>query len=109
MRNGAAMKGSFTLQHIDIGKRGFDKLRARAFPVAFTRLEDHTFLPVRKAVVLQKIPLNHSNGLQMEERQTTKGAIEAKKSAFNLFFFSFFLQKSPFFTYPAPSNQNMQT
>lgn len=52
MRNGAAMKGSFTLQHIDIGKRGFDKLRARPFLFALTQLKDHTFLPVRKAVNL---------------------------------------------------------
>ncbi|WP_242390735.1 hypothetical protein, partial [Bacillus licheniformis] len=41
------------------------QLRTRAFSIAFTRLEEHTFLPVRKAVDLQKIPLNHSNGLQM--------------------------------------------
>ncbi len=52
MRNGAAMRGSFTLQPIDIGKRGFDKLRARTFLFALTRLKDRTFLPVRKAVNL---------------------------------------------------------
>lgn len=103
------MKGSFTLRHIDVGKRGFDKLRARAFSVAFKRLEDHAILLVRKAGDLQKIPLNHSNDLQMDGRQTTKGANEDEESAFSLLFFSFFLQKSPFFTSLAPSNQNMQT
>lgn len=73
MRNGAAMRGSFTLQPIDIGKRGFDKLRARAFLFALTRLKDSYFFTGPKGCQSLK------NSVKSFKRPSNRGKTNDKR------------------------------